>query len=69
MSRPKQQSRPNPGSDAALDAGCTCPVLDNGHGTGRLQGADILFWVAADCPLHSVEDKRAELASSSINCY
>ena len=25
---------PNPGSDAAIEAGCTCPVLDNGHGKG-----------------------------------
>jgi len=27
---------PHPGSDKAIDAGCTCPVLDNGHGRGYL---------------------------------
>lgn len=41
---------PNPGSDEALDKGCTCPVLDNGHGRGR----DGHFIMMADCPLHGV---------------
>lgn len=39
---------PNPGSDAAIDAGCTCPVLDNAHG----RGVNGLYWIAANCPLH-----------------
>lgn len=38
---------PNPGSDAALDQGCTCPVLDNGHGRGSGP-----FWISGGCPLH-----------------
>ena len=44
----------NPGSDAALDAGCTCPVLDNGHGRGAWTNAkgDAVFWLNNDCPLH-----------------
>lgn len=25
---------PNPGSDEAIDRGCTCPILDNAHGAG-----------------------------------
>ena len=43
-----------PGSDAALDAGCTCPVMDNGHGRGAWTNAegDAVFWHNADCPLH-----------------
>ena len=50
-----------PGSDAALDAGCVCPVLDNNHGkgasfilpdeTGRDDGA-VMYWIDATCPLH-----------------
>ncbi len=40
-------AKPNPGSDAARDVGCNCPVLDNGHGRG-----DGPFWVRMDCPLH-----------------
>lgn len=43
--------KPNPGSDAALRAGCTCPVLDNAHGKGSGWGPDT-FWVNAACPLH-----------------
>lgn len=38
---------PNPGSDAALDRGCTCPVLDNGHGRGNGP-----FWITGGCPVH-----------------
>lgn len=42
---------PNPGSDAAHAAGCSCPVLDNGHGRG-----DGPFWIDMDCPLHGGTD-------------
>lgn len=41
-----------PGSDAAIGRGCTCPVLDNGHGMG-LMGIPGLFAFSADCPLHN----------------
>ena len=37
----------NPGSDKAIELGCTCPVLDNGHGRGSGP-----FWKTVDCPLH-----------------
>ena len=39
--------QPNPGSDEAIAKGCTCPVLDNGHGKGYFQV------IRADCPLHA----------------
>lgn len=42
---------PNPGSDAALARGCTCPVPDNGHGNARL-GMERGFIMSADCPLY-----------------
>lgn len=42
---------PNPGSDDALDAGCTCPVLDNGHGRGH-HGIEGRFVIRGGCPLH-----------------
>ena len=29
----------NPGSDEAIAAGCTCPVIDNGHGRGYMGGS------------------------------
>lgn len=48
---------PNPGSPEALGLGCTCPVLDNGHGRGVLgsccpNSGDPLFWIDEACPLH-----------------
>ncbi len=43
---------PNPGSDIARANGCTCPVLDNGHGNPDL-AKDRGGWVIVQgCPLH-----------------
>jgi hypothetical protein len=35
-------------------AGCTCPVMDNGHGRGAWTNdkGDAVFWRNGDCPLH-----------------
>jgi hypothetical protein len=45
-----------PGSEEALAAGCTCPVIENNNGEGELKKKDKKFWityrVSADCPLH-----------------
>jgi hypothetical protein len=46
--------RPNPGSREAVEAGCTCPVLDNCHGAGHLGGPDHI--VVMSCPLHGAEE-------------
>ena len=35
--------------------GCTCPVMDNNHGTGFFFGNDLCFVYNADCPVHSEE--------------
>jgi hypothetical protein len=44
---------PNPGSDEAITQGCTCPVLDNGHGCGRVDAnGQPMFWINFKCPLH-----------------
>ena len=40
-----------PGSDAAVLDGCTCPVIDNGHGRGYM-GIEGTYVMAEDCPLH-----------------
>jgi len=45
----------NPGSDEAIDNGCTCPVLDNGHGRGYM-GVEGKFVISFDCPLHGEEN-------------
>lgn len=44
--------KPNPGSDEAIDQGCTCPVLDNAHGEGYM-GVSGRFMISADCPIHN----------------
>jgi hypothetical protein len=52
-------SIPNPGSDEAIERGCTCPVLDNAHGAGVPRGGDenghqkMAWWVNDGCPLHA----------------
>lgn len=43
----------NPGSDEALDNGCECPIIDNGHGRGHM-GTDE-YVINFDCPLHGKE--------------
>lgn len=54
--------RPPPGSDAAIDRGCTCPVRDNARGRGLLLDGQPVYWIAEDCPLHqtkpATEDDR-----------
>jgi hypothetical protein len=42
---------PAPGSDAALQLGCTCAVTDNAHGYGA-RGQAGVYWITEDCPLH-----------------
>jgi len=37
----------NPGSDKAIELGCTCPVLDNNHGRGSGP-----WWYSESCPYH-----------------
>ena len=45
--------KPNPGSDAAIKAGCTCAVLDNCHGRGyRMQPGVYVY--TEGCPVHRI---------------
>lgn len=51
------KKRPNPGSPAARELGCRCPILDNAHGKGYLGGmtdseGNLIFVISAVCPLH-----------------
>lgn len=53
-------NKPNPGSNEAIDQGCLCPVLDNGHGKGYLDGVKdkngkTVFVINCVCPLHGVK--------------
>lgn len=44
----------SPGSDEAIEKGCTCPVLDNAHGEGAYidPEGDPVFWFDGSCPIH-----------------
>lgn len=43
---------PDPGTDEALQQGCTCPVYDNNHGRGYM-GQEGIFVYSMGCPVHS----------------
>ena len=45
---------PNPGTQEAIDAGCTCPVIDNCHGEGYRHQKGVFIYVRG-CPLHDKE--------------
>lgn len=49
----------NPGSDEAIEKGCKCPVLDNGHGRGW-KGIEGKFVVSFECPLHGEDHENAK---------
>lgn len=46
----------DPGSDAAIKKGCTCPVVDNHHGNGFMWQGKKSWWIAENCPLHGWEE-------------
>ena len=41
-----------PGSDAAIDAGCLCPIIDNAQGWGNVFEGQYVY--DSDCPLHGL---------------
>ena len=57
-------SPPTPGSDAALELGCRCAVLDNAHGQGYY-GQPGVFVITAGCPVHDFRAKADALAAKT----
>jgi hypothetical protein len=56
---------PFPGSEAAVAAGCKCPVPDNYGGRGYLGGlkddeGETMFIVAGNCPVHVSDAANAQ---------
>ena len=54
-------TKPNPGSDAAIALGCSCPVMDNSHGRGYLGGVknkdgEVMFVITRGCLVHEPEE-------------
>lgn len=43
---------PNPGTDAAIKQGCTCPIMDNKDLPKNI------YMVSKDCPVHCPKTKR-----------
>jgi len=44
---------PNPGSEKAIELGCTCAVIDNRYGKGiPSENGKPNFWITGECPLH-----------------
>jgi hypothetical protein len=54
-----EMSEPSPGSDAAIKMGCTCPVIDNGHGRGYMGQPGIFVYIEG-CPVHRFDFKSDE---------
>lgn len=58
--RSDSNSNLNPGSPEAVEIGCRCPVLDNGHGQGsgyKDSNGDPAFWINEECPIHNPHRK------------
>ena len=53
ITRLEEAATPKPGSDAAIDGGCTCPVSDNRRGQGIQTDVGTCFYYSGDCPMHS----------------
>lgn len=49
----KTSAVPNPGSQDAVDKGCTCAVIDNHHGRGVPTPNGRSFWISGDCSIHA----------------
>jgi hypothetical protein len=45
-----------PGSDAALSAGCRCPVMDNNHGRYPPYEPND-WWISELCPMHYLTEE------------
>lgn len=52
---------PTPGSVEAVNKGCLCPIMDNGHGKGvGGNGEEYGWWVTTECPLHGTNPCRMQ---------
>lgn len=58
--------QPKPGSDEAIASGCTCPVMDNGHGRGFM-GMTGVFVYNVDCRFHNPRYDDGEAAVPGID--
>lgn len=64
MSDPKL----NPGSNAAIAAGCTCARIDNHYGLGTIVNGEARFVISGDCPLHGRMDAPPAVPAERLQC-
>jgi hypothetical protein len=51
------EEKPNPGTEEAIQQGCTCPVMDNHYGQGRPNGqGGVEFWYNENCLIHGFKN-------------
>ena len=50
---------PNPGSNEAIDLGCSCPIMDNSYGEGYM-GMKDTFIYNQSCKLHKTKEEPPE---------
>lgn len=63
--------KPNPGSNEAIDQGCTCPVMDNARGKGiPVPNGDgtysTAFWMSGSCPIHGFKPRQEEAEAEEV---
>lgn len=60
----------NPGSDEAINNGCTCAVLDNNHGRfapfPSTEEYPEGWWITGGCPVHDSEVAPEHVGRRSI---
>ena len=49
---------PNPGTQAAIEAGCTCPWMDNRNGVVLNESGQRTYWYSSDCPVHGIPQEQ-----------
>ncbi len=60
----EKTEQPNPGSPEAVRLGCTCPVIDNHHGSGWRGNPD-MFLQDGNCPIHNRPGRKVTCARSA----
>jgi hypothetical protein len=61
-----KSDKPNPGSKAAIQKGCTCPVIDNEYGAGYM-GMEGVYIYSAGCKLHKPDNINEKHNSTHSN--
>lgn len=61
----KWRGKPNPGSDAAKEQGCTCATMDNNHGKWAPWPPDG-WWITEGCPVHAAAEAAYNKALAEL---